>query len=142
MNFADLKSRIDEQQVQRILALSLFQPTMPQAIACVVNRCRSNDERKLWGVLNGEQILGVVEYYFRDDGVIYVCNIAVIEACRGQGVGRFMLAALQEKYNLPLALETDDDAVGFYRKCGFEAESFIHADYGVRRWRCLRQADQ
>jgi len=138
LNFVDLKPRIDEQAVQQVLALSLFQPTTPQVIARAIDCCRSSDQRKLWGVLNGEQVLGVVEYYLRDDGVVYICNIAVAEACRGQGVGRFMLAALQKKHRLPLALETDDAAVDFYRKCGFEAEPFIHADYGIRRWRCSR----
>ncbi|MCL2509273.1 MAG: GNAT family N-acetyltransferase, partial [Oscillospiraceae bacterium] len=93
----DLKPRLDDTEVQRVLSLSLFQPASPEAVARVVERCRSSDERKLWGIANGERVVGIVEYYIRDDGILYICNIAVTQERRGQGIGRFMIAALREK---------------------------------------------
>jgi len=132
--FTDLKPRIDETAVQHVLSLSLWQPASAEAIARIVERCKSNNERKLWGIVDKEQICGIVEFYIRDDAVIYIANIAVIEERRGQGIGGLMLSMLQKKFKLPIELETDDDAVDFYRKCGFEAESF--EKNGVRRWRC------
>jgi len=135
VNFIDLKSRLDEPEVQMILSLSLFQPT-PETIARVIERCRTNDERNLWGIVNEEQVLGVIEYYIRDVNTVYVANFAVKEDYRKQGIGRFIIDALQEKCKLPLELETDDDAIDFYRKCGFEVTPF--EKNGIQRWKCRR----
>ena len=134
-NFVNLKTRLDKPEVQRVWSLSIGYAT-PEKLARVVERCRGNAARKLWGVTDGADVLGVAEYYIRDDGTLYICNIAVTEQRRGQGIGKFMIAALHEKYGLPITLETDDDAVDFYRKCGFEAQPFMHAQYGIRRWDC------
>jgi len=135
MMFADLKPRLGEPEVQRVLSLSMGDPT-PEKIARVVERCRNSADRKLCGMIDGAEILAVAEYYLRDDGALYIANIAVTEARRGQGIGRALIAALRDQYGLPIALETDDDAIGFYLKCGFAAEGFMHEAYGVRRWRC------
>jgi ribosomal protein S18 acetylase RimI-like enzyme len=136
LELIDVKSRIDEPEVQRVLALSMFQPTTPQAIERVVNRCRNSDNRQLWGIKDGVNILGVVEYYIHEDNIIYICNIAVTEQCRGYGIGRFIIDTLQKKYKLTIELETDDDAIGFYLKCGFEVTSF--EKYDTQRWKCIR----
>ncbi|MDR3264006.1 MAG: GNAT family N-acetyltransferase [Clostridiales bacterium] len=50
------------------------------------------------------------------------------------GIGRMMIKELKAKYDKPLEAETDDDAVGFYRKCGFETAEI--ARNGIRRWIC------
>jgi len=136
-NFANLKSRLDDPEVQYVMSLSMFNPT-PESIARVVERCRNSENRELWGVVDDGHVLGAVQYYIREDNVLYIASIAVIEARRGQGIGRGMINALQEKYGLTIELETDDDAVDFYRKCGFDAVSF-EKTYGediVRRWTC------
>lgn len=69
-----------------------------------------------------------------------ILGIAVHPAGRGQGVGRAMiLRAQSDLAPLPLTAETDDDAVNFYRRCGFACEAFSRAfpDGTVRRWRCI-----
>jgi len=134
LSFTDLKPRMDEPEIRRVWSLSLFQPATQESIARMVERCRNSGARHLWGMTDGARVLAVVEYYIRGDGAVYIANIAVTEECRGQGIGRAVVAALREKYALPIELETDDDAIGFYRKCGFDAEPF--EEYGVRRWKC------
>ena len=135
--FIDLKPRLDEPEVQHVLSLSMFNPS-PENIARAVERCLGEEKRELWGVMDGGRILGAVQYYIRDDNVLYIASISVIEARRGQGIGRAMLDALKEQYSLPMELETDDDAVDFYRKCGFDAIAFekTYGEDAVRRWKC------
>ena len=36
-----------------------------------------------------------------------------------------MINAVQQKYKQTIKAETDDGAVGFYQKCGFETEAFM-----------------
>lgn len=79
---------------------------------------------------------------FRDK--LEICHIAVSENAHGKGYGNAMIAALRDKYNMSIQAETDDDAVDFYRKCGFEATA-INKQYGdntVRRWICVLETDE
>ena len=72
-------------------------------------------------------------------GEAEILGIAVDPARRGRGVGRgLVLGAMRAGGFARLTAETDDAAVGFYRKCGFTTEPCVK-DYGgarVRRWRC------
>jgi len=46
-----------------------------------------------------------------------------------------MVTTLQAQFKMTIEAETDDDAVGFYRKCGFEVTAI--QKYDVRRWTCV-----
>ena len=131
--FVDLKPKIDDEEVQNVLSLSLFQPT-PESIARVIERCKKNDERKLWGITMGGKVSAVVEYYLRGDS-IYIAQLAVSQGLRGQGIGRRIITELIKRYQMPIELETDDDAIGFYRKCGFQVTQF--EKNSVNRWKCI-----
>jgi len=50
-----------------------------------------------------------------------------------------MVTALEEMYGLPIEAETDDEAVAFYRKRGFETTEFDHPKRG-RRYTCVLKA--
>jgi GrpB-like predicted nucleotidyltransferase (UPF0157 family) len=107
----------------------------------VTERCRSHEPHQLYGWVENGEIFGVCGYEAHAD-YIEIQHIAVAENKRRQGVGGKMVAALQASFNLPIEAETDDDAVDFYRKCGFEATAI--SKYDVRRWTCvlpLRQDD-
>ena len=43
-----------------------------------------------------------------------------------------MVTALQNKYGKDIEAETDDDAVEFYRKRGFNTHEFVHEEKGKR----------
>jgi len=68
-----------------------------------------------------------------------ICHIAVAETARNEGIGTAMVFALREKYNKTIEAETDDNAIGFYRKCGFQVTE-LYKEYDgqkYRRWRCV-----
>ena len=55
-----------------------------------------------------------------------IVGIAVSEKHRGRGIARQMLQhAIAEEALQTVFAQTDDDAVGFYRKCGFEVEEEV-----------------
>jgi len=70
---------------------------------------------------------------------VEICHIAVAENARGKGIGSKMVAALLDKYGMDIQAETDDGAVDFYRKCGFEATAMYKQYDGkdFRRWTCV-----
>lgn len=67
-------------------------------------------------------------------------GISVREACRGLGVGRFMInEAIHARHLTSLTAQTDADAVAFYHKCGFSIEEKVIAfpDGNVTRYDCI-----
>ncbi len=54
--------------------------------------------------------------------VVYYPHMLVHPDCQGKGIGRKMMAAMQQKYGdfHQQMLTADGDAVHFYNKCGFE----------------------
>ena len=77
--------------------------------------------------------------------VAEIIGIATSEKLRGQGIGKNMIRSVMESEHLErLEAQTDDDAIGFYRKCGFDEEKIV-VDYpngSVVRYNCViyRQA--
>jgi len=130
---------LDDPDVQRVWSQSMWQPS-PETVTRVVDRCRSKEDRQLRGIVDGSRILGVAEYEIRGSGILYIANIAVAEDCRRAGIGREMIHELLDRYHLPIELETDDDAVGFYRKCGFTAAELVKN--GVKRWKCRLEENE
>ena len=65
-----------------------------------------------------------------------VLDIAVNENCRKQGIGSALLSFVLENFNISeLTAETDDDAVGFYKKFGFTVTE-IQTVYDTKRYLC------
>lgn len=52
-----------------------------------------------------------------------IVGIAVSESCRGCGIGQYLVRrVMQAEHVRRISAQTDDDAIGFYRKCGFRDE--------------------
>ena len=71
-----------------------------------------------------------------------IVGIAVDEGCRGRGLGRYMIEEVIAAEGIcVLFAQTDDDAVGFYRKCGFsvEKETVEYPDGTAERYNCWYQ---
>jgi ribosomal protein S18 acetylase RimI-like enzyme len=66
--------------------------------------------------------------------------IAVAESAQGQGVGRSLIAHVAESASsTSIVAETDDDAVEFYRRLGFDVQPLLTTDPRWpqrRRYRC------
>ena len=68
-------------------------------------------------------------------------SIAVAPHWRGEGLGRSLIETLAERTHAErVVAETDDDAVGFYRRCGFTAED-APPKFGRPRYWCTQERD-
>lgn len=69
-----------------------------------------------------------------------IVGIAVSKECRRHGIGKQMIFEIMELEHLELIkAQTDEDAIGFYRNCGFsEQKSVIEYPNGcVTRYDCV-----
>ena len=74
------------------------------------------------------------------DSVAEIIGIAVPEKLHRRGIGRNMIQFVLKSESLEkLEAQTDDDSVGFYRKCGFAVERIVvdYPDGSVVRYNCV-----
>ena len=71
-----------------------------------------------------------------------ILGIAVRKDLREKGVGKEMIYQVMENEHLKrITAQTDDDAIGFYRKSGFEEERVVieYPNGSVVRYNCTRR---
>ena len=87
-------------------------------------------------VNNREEGILVLDKRTSDSEII---GIAVSENCRHNGIGRYMIQQVMDLEQLEVvSAQTDDDAVVFYRRCGFTVETEIkeYPNGAVNRYNC------
>ena len=131
--FCDIKDRLGESNMLRVWAYSVYEAT-PERMAQKAKEYLENVAQQLYGWFSNKTLLGVCGFIIHADKV-EITNISVAEDARSRGVGSAMISSLQKMYKLTITAETDDDAIGFYRKCGFNATAF--QKHGVQRWNCV-----
>ena len=135
MNLIDLSGRQDEPSIRRVLELS-HGSTEALEEACAHYRSGA------WtfvGWQEGEATLACAGAETLSRGTIGIRSIAVAPAWQNRGFGRTLIDALAERAGATqVVAETDDDAVGFYRRCGFAVED-APPKFGRARYWCVRE---
>ncbi|NLG24810.1 MAG: GNAT family N-acetyltransferase [Clostridiales bacterium] len=132
----DVKRGLTSAEAAPLLAASMFDPT-PSRVAERARALQADPNAAAWGLYERAKLIGLIAVDRSEPGAARVRAIAVAEGARRSGVG----AALVRHAGRMLApgaliAETDDDAVGFYRKTGFSVEPLGEVYPGVRRYRC------
>ncbi len=127
----------DAKDVASILAESVGAPT-EAAIGELMQSCTSNSLTTLWVARCEDAPVGIVRLDSSDRSRCIITHIAVHPEWRGVGIGRRLIAFVRDDLRFgQLEAETDDDAVGFYRSCGFEIEPLGEKYPGVQRYKCV-----
>ena len=69
-----------------------------------------------------------------------IIGIAVSDNARRKGIGKRLIQRVMKSENLEsVKAQTDDDSIGFYRKCGFSEERIVieYSDGSVVRYNCV-----
>ena len=69
-----------------------------------------------------------------------IIGIAVSDNARRKGIGKQLIQRVMKSENLEsVKAQTDDDSIGFYRKCGFSEERIVieYSDGSVVRYNCV-----
>ena len=94
---------------------------------------------KIFACFEEDKIIGVIVVSFIEQKKIEIIGVAVDVSARGKGVGSYMINQVVSNYGLlSVYAETDNDAVGFYQKNGFDIMEFSET-YGaetVIRYKC------
>ena len=74
------------------------------------------------------------------EAVAEIIGIAVSDKARCQGIGKRMIQSVMESEGLErVEAQTDDDSIGFYRKCGFAEKRTVvdYPDGSAVRYNCV-----
>ena len=136
--FVDIKKRIYEPEVGEIISYAALEGS-PEGVAKEAATYLSSDNLFFYGWVEDGRVVGICGYEVFAK-MVEIHLISVIKDKQKQGIGSAMVAALQTMYILPLHAETVDEAVGFYRKLGFDVTSFPHHEWGVK-YSCISNID-
>lgn len=132
----DLTPRLADPVVRGLLALAIGSPNGAK-VDEVCKRYLQEPERVLLGYEVGRVLPGCVGIEVVAEADVRIQHISVTPARQRRGIGRGMLMEVRSLYpSAQLVAETDGDAVGFYRRCGFEVESLGELYKGVERFLC------
>lgn len=124
--------------VKELLAMSMGRPT-PERLQKLLDEFYNADGHAIFILLDKAKVTGIIGIDYTAAPYWWILHIAVAPDLRMRGIGRGLIDRTSEKLSLKsVALETDQDAVGFYRACGFTAVEIQSKWPGVRRYRCTR----
>ncbi len=124
----------DDASASQILADATGEGTAKAAQALIEQARAEGADRVIGGWLD-DRLIGVYTLE-RDGAANQIRVIAVSPEHRRKGFGKMMLFdALRRSGRRPLTAETDDDALGFYRKCGFKMVGRRKQPSGTLRYR-------
>ena len=116
----------------------MFMPT-EEKFNKKIDQFLNDNSIKIFACFNQGEIEGVIVVSFVEQSKIEIIGIAVKLSARGKGIGSYMINQVINNYGLlSVYAETDNDAVGFYRKNGFNIIEFSET-YGaetVVRYKC------
>ena len=122
MKIVDIKDSFISEEAYRIYADCMFEPTF-EKFRDEARELINDGGVSIFGRFEDGMLSGVIALKSRDTDTEIV-GIAVDRKLRGCGVGREMISFAYERFGALFA-ETDDDAVSFYRKCGFKIDRFV-----------------
>lgn len=91
---------------------------------------------------NDNQVIGTARIRFLDD-IVKIERVAVLNSCRGQGIGRgimlFIMDKMTEKQEVQtLKLSSQTHAIPFYEALGFYAVGDEYMDAGIPHFDMLK----
>ena len=138
MNLIELTHKNDILQTYEIYKHCMFMPT-EEKFNKKVEQFLNNNSVKIFACFSHGKIVGIMVVSFKEQKKIEIIGIAVDVSTRGKGIGSYMINQVINNYGLlSVYAETDNDAVGFYRKNGFNIMEFSETYDGatVVRYKC------
>jgi len=138
----NVKGRLGDAQILDILSLCQYKPTV-EKMRRLAGEYGGDPNVSAYALYDGQEPVGVIVLRRITSCSCEILGIATTPDHRAKGIGRKMVrhAVAQSGYAELLA-ETDDDAVDFYRKCGFVITSLGEKYPGIVRYSCTLKGEE
>ena len=134
-SICDIKEIITEPDILKLLAPSVFNPTEER----LLNRAKKYQEDEnfnIYAYKEDGRYKGIVIFKIINNSAT-ILDIAVKPEHRGQGIGSKLIGFIFDSFNAQnITAETDDDAIGFYKKYGFSVVD-TKVEFDTKRYVCV-----
>ena len=135
MNIIDIKLSICENRIYELLAPSVYNPTEER----LLNRAKKYQEDEntnIYAYKDNGEYKGIVVFNIAKSSAT-ILDIAVKPEYQGQGIGSKLVDFIFNSFNAQnITAETDDDAIGFYKKYGFTVAD-TKVEFDTKRYVCV-----
>ena len=135
MNIIDVKESLCNKSVYSLLAPSVFNPT-PERLLSRAEKYQADDTVKVYAYSENGEYKGIIAFKIKEQ-TAEILGIAVKPEYQGKGIGSRLINYIFSQFAVnKVTAETDDDAIGFYKKYGF-AVADINNKYDTKRYVCV-----
>lgn len=118
ISFADVKASLWQPEVLALLKPSVYNPT-PERLKSRAEKYSADKKSNVYACKNSEKYIGIVVFVM-ENGTAEILDIAVRSEYRKKGIARSLIDFIFNQFPIDTIIaETDDEAVEFYKKCGF-----------------------
>lgn len=136
MNFINISGNLHDKRILDIISLSQYRPTEEKMNSLAHKYDTDADIFSFACNVNGIPC-GVIILKHQINDEYEIMSIATKPSVRSKGVASKLIAFASKNLNCSIIkAETDDDAIGFYRKCGFQVVSLGEKYPGTVRYLC------
>ncbi|RII35481.1 N-acetyltransferase [Clostridium chromiireducens] len=131
------KSLLKNKQLLSVLAESVYNPTEDR-LNNRADKYISNQNTVVFSLKNNETYKGIIVLNLSNIKEIIILDIAVLNSIQKSGIGSSLINHCINIFEPnEIIAETDDDAVGFYKKFGFNIQSLGNKyGVGIKRYKC------
>ena len=123
ISFADVKASLWQPEVLALLKPSVYNPT-PERLKSRAEKYSADKNICVYACKNSEKYIGIV-VFVTENGTAEILDIAVKPEYRKHGIGRKLIDFIFNRFPVDTIIaETDDEAVEFYKRCGFNVIGF------------------
>ncbi len=135
---------LDMDQIEEaleVLALCVHEPE-EEKLSEIAEEYNNNPDMELYAEKKLGKIIGVIGIEKLDANNYEIKHLAVLPEHRKEGIARSLIEhVFNHKKAKMIIAETDNEAIGFYRKCKFSSTSLGEKYPGTERFRCIRIND-
>ena len=133
----DIKDTFNSPEILEVLSESVFNPTMDR-LKDRAEKYMTNPLTHIYSLNIEGKNIGIIVLEARNSKYIEILDFAVRHDMQRNGVGRKLIDFCTKTFMVDsIIAETDDDAIGFYKKVGFKVHSLgdKHGS-GINRFYC------
>jgi ribosomal protein S18 acetylase RimI-like enzyme len=124
--------------VKELLGMAVGRPD-PDYLQRLLDGFYQKENHAFFVTLDNDKIIGIIGIDYSKAPYWWITHIAVHPDYRKRGIGESLINQVIEALSLTSAgLETDQDAIYFYRSIGFTATEVYSQWPGTHRYRCTR----
>lgn len=121
-SICDVKEKLSDSAILHLLAPSVFNPT-PERLLSRAEKYQADDTVKVYAYSKNGEYKGIIAFKIKEQ-TAEILGIAVKPEYRKHGIGKSLIDFIFTQFLIDtITAETDDEAVEFYKRCGFTITS-------------------